>query len=37
VQYIYKREWFFAWMPKALFRWLERGFGWHVCVTAVAR
>ncbi len=37
VQYIYRREWYFAWMPKPLFRWLERRFGWHVCVTAIAR
>lgn len=36
VKYIYRREWYFAWMPKTLFRWLERRFGWHVCVTAVA-
>ncbi|MDX1923172.1 MAG: class I SAM-dependent methyltransferase [Alphaproteobacteria bacterium] len=36
VKYIYRFEWFFAWMPKPLFRWLEKRFGWHVCVTAVA-
>jgi len=23
-------------MPQPLFRWLERHFGWHICVTAVA-
>jgi len=21
-------------MPQPLFRWLERHFGWHICVTA---
>jgi SAM-dependent methyltransferase len=36
VQYQYRKEWYFAWMPHPLFRWLERNFGWHLCVTAVA-
>lgn len=36
VKYIYRYEWYFAWMPKPLFRWLEKRFGWHVCVTAIA-
>ncbi len=36
VQYRYRREWYFAWMPRPLFRWLERTFGWHLCITAVA-
>ncbi len=37
VQYRYKKEWYFAWMPTPLFRTFERMFGWHLCVTAVAR
>lgn len=37
VRYRYRKEWYFAWMPVPLFRWLERHFGWHLCVTAVAR
>jgi ubiquinone/menaquinone biosynthesis C-methylase UbiE len=36
VQYRYRKEWYFAWMPPTLFGWLERRFGWHLCVTAVA-
>jgi 2-polyprenyl-3-methyl-5-hydroxy-6-metoxy-1,4-benzoquinol methylase len=34
VQYRYKMVWYFRWMPKALFRVLERAFGWHLCLTA---
>jgi 2-polyprenyl-3-methyl-5-hydroxy-6-metoxy-1,4-benzoquinol methylase len=34
VQYRYVRVWYFRWMPQPLFRWLERHFGWHLCVTA---
>lgn len=29
VKYEYQFEWYFAWMPKPLFRWLERRLGWH--------
>jgi 2-polyprenyl-3-methyl-5-hydroxy-6-metoxy-1,4-benzoquinol methylase len=36
VQYRYKVLWYFRWMPKALFRALERAFGWHLCLTAKA-
>lgn len=36
VQYRYVKVWYFRWMPQALFRWLERHFGWHLCVTARA-
>ena len=36
VQYRYRKEWYFALMPRPLFRWFERTFGWHLCVTAVA-
>jgi len=34
VQYQYKVVWYFRWMPKAMFRALERAFGWHLCLTA---
>ena len=33
-QYQYKMVWYFRWMPKAVFRALERAFGWHLCLTA---
>lgn len=32
--YVYKKVWYFRWMPRGLFRWLERHFGWHLCVSA---
>jgi 2-polyprenyl-3-methyl-5-hydroxy-6-metoxy-1,4-benzoquinol methylase len=34
VEYQYVREWYFRYLPPAMFRWLERHFGWHLCVTA---
>ena len=34
VQYRYKKVWYFRWMPRPLFRALERAFGWHLCLTA---
>jgi ubiquinone/menaquinone biosynthesis C-methylase UbiE len=34
VKYQYKKVWYFRWMPKGLFRVLERAFGWHLCLTA---
>jgi ubiquinone/menaquinone biosynthesis C-methylase UbiE len=37
VQYRYKRVWYFAMLPPPAFHWLERHFGWHLCVTAVAQ
>jgi SAM-dependent methyltransferase len=36
VEYRYEKVWYFRWMPQPMFRWLERRFGWHLCVTAVA-
>ena len=36
VQYRYKVVWYFRWMPKRMFRALERAFGWHLCLTAKA-
>jgi len=35
VQYRYKKVWYFRYMPRPLFKWLERHFGWHLCVTAI--
>jgi 2-polyprenyl-3-methyl-5-hydroxy-6-metoxy-1,4-benzoquinol methylase len=37
VQYRYRKEWYFAWMPRPLFNWLQHKFGWHLCVTAEAK
>jgi ubiquinone/menaquinone biosynthesis C-methylase UbiE len=34
VQYRYVREWYFRWMPAAMFHSLEKHFGWHLCLTA---
>jgi 2-polyprenyl-3-methyl-5-hydroxy-6-metoxy-1,4-benzoquinol methylase len=36
VQYRYVKEWYFRWMPRPLFRALERRFGWHLCLTGEA-
>lgn len=37
VQYRYVKEWYFRWMPKRLFHFLEKCFGWHLCITAVKK
>lgn len=34
VQYRYRKVWYFRWMPRLLFRGLERLFGWHLCLIA---
>jgi SAM-dependent methyltransferase len=34
VRYRYVKVWYFRWLPKSLFRRIERLFGWHLCVTA---
>ncbi len=34
VQYRYVKEFYFRWMPEAMFHALERQFGWHLCLTA---
>ncbi len=34
VQYRYVKVWYFRWMPKKLFRLLEKIMGWHLCITA---
>jgi 2-polyprenyl-3-methyl-5-hydroxy-6-metoxy-1,4-benzoquinol methylase len=37
VQYRYKKVWYFRWLPRPLFRLLERLFGWHLCLTGKPR
>jgi len=32
VEYQYEKVWYFRWMPRPLFRWLEHRFGWHTLV-----
>jgi 2-polyprenyl-3-methyl-5-hydroxy-6-metoxy-1,4-benzoquinol methylase len=34
LRYQYKMVWYFRWMPRPVFRALERMFGWHLCMTA---
>jgi ubiquinone/menaquinone biosynthesis C-methylase UbiE len=36
LEYRYVKEWYFRWMPQAMFQWLERHAGWHLCATAIA-
>ena len=36
VQYRYKKEWYFRWMPRPMFRALERHVGWHLLLTGSA-
>ena len=33
-KYQYKKMWYFRYMPRAVFRSMERRWGWHMCVTA---
>ncbi|HWP58732.1 MAG TPA: class I SAM-dependent methyltransferase [Candidatus Acidoferrales bacterium] len=35
VRYRYRKVWYYRYMPPRWFRWLERHWGWHLCVTAV--
>ena len=37
VQYRYRWAWQFRWIPRPVFRMLERAFGWHLCLTGVPR
>jgi len=32
--YKYMRQWYFRHLPEKIFSWMERNFGWHLCVTA---
>lgn len=34
VKYCYKKVWYFRFLPKSNFRFLEKKIGWHICVTA---
>jgi ubiquinone/menaquinone biosynthesis C-methylase UbiE len=36
-KYEYKKVWYFRWLPPAVFCWMERHWGWHLCVTAKLR
>ncbi len=31
---VYKKVWYFRWLPKKVFYWLEKKIGWHMCITA---
>jgi len=34
-KHLYRKVWYFRWMPKFMFRFLEKTLGWHLCITAV--
>ena len=34
VRYQYVKQWYFRCLPAQVFRWMERRWGWHLCVTA---
>lgn len=36
VKYEYVKSWPWSWTPPAAARWMERHFGWHLCLTAEA-
>jgi SAM-dependent methyltransferase len=36
VQYRYVKAWPWRWLPQPALRWLEKRFGWHLCLTAEA-
>ena len=36
-EYRYVKEWYWRWMPRPMFRWMERHFGWHMCIAAEMR
>jgi 2-polyprenyl-3-methyl-5-hydroxy-6-metoxy-1,4-benzoquinol methylase len=33
-EYRYRKEWYFRWLPRMVFRKLEENFGWHLCLSA---
>ena len=33
LRYHYVMVWYLRWIPRPLFYWLERHFGWHLCMT----
>ncbi|MCS7082982.1 MAG: class I SAM-dependent methyltransferase [Bacteroidota bacterium] len=34
IKHQYVKVWYFRWLPHPIFKWLEKHFGWHICVTA---
>jgi hypothetical protein len=36
-RYHYDKVWYFQWLPRRLFRALERNVGWHLCVTGESK
>ena len=34
LNYEYEWVWYFRWLPKIIFHWLERHFGWHTLIIA---
>ncbi|MGH7411487.1 MAG: class I SAM-dependent methyltransferase, partial [Candidatus Methylomirabilis sp.] len=36
IQYRYERRWIYRVLPRRIYRWLGRHFGWHICLTAEA-
>ncbi|CAN2046919.1 Type 12 methyltransferase [Candidatus Magnetomoraceae bacterium gMMP-1] len=34
IRYKYKKVWYFRFLPKKVFRWMENKWGWHLCLTA---
>lgn len=34
IHHEYEWMWYFRWLPKRVFRWLEQRLGWHTLVTA---
>jgi ubiquinone/menaquinone biosynthesis C-methylase UbiE len=37
VQYRYVKVWYFRYLPQRLFSFLEKRYGWHLCITAKKR
>jgi len=37
VRYEYRKTWYFRWLPRSLFRAMERRWGWHLCATATLK
>jgi SAM-dependent methyltransferase len=36
VKYEYVKDWPWSWTPQGFYHWMERHFGWHLCLTAEA-
>jgi len=34
IRYRYRKVWYFRYLPRYVFRWLERHFGWHTLIVA---